>query len=104
MNLHWMLTRLTSHPLIQDSIPLRVLAIAQAFKETLDLTTVGAALSSGIVAAGGEPSVLGASDGGDGLLQALQPRLQRLRRHDVCGPFGERIEAEVGWLNPTTAV
>ena len=83
---------------------MRVLAVAQAFKETLDLATVAQALSAGIKAAGAKASVMSASDGGDGLLQALGPALQRSTRHVVCGPLGEKIQADVGWLDPVTAV
>ncbi|MBI4499541.1 MAG: glycerate kinase [Gemmatimonadetes bacterium] len=83
---------------------MHVLAVAQALKETLDGTTVAAALESGIVAAGAEPVVMLGSDGGDGLLEALRPLLQRHTRHTATGPLGERVAIEVGWLNAETAV
>jgi glycerate kinase len=78
--------------------------VAQVFKETLDLGTVAAALERGILAAGFEPLVLGASDGGDGLLDALSPEIRRTTRHVVAGPLGASVEVSAGWLDPETAV
>ena len=81
-----------------------VLIIAQAFKETLNAPVVGAACAEGVRAAGGEPIVICASDGGDGLLEALEPVLHRATRHNVTDPVGRQVEAAVGWLDERVAV
>ena len=83
---------------------MRVLAVAQAFKETLSAREVAAALSSGIRAGGGEPTVLVGSDGGDGLGEALTPRFIRQTRHNVSGPLSERVAVDVGWIDHKSAV
>lgn len=81
-----------------------VVGVAQAFKETLDLGTVAAALEHGILAAGYEPIILRASDGGDGLLDALSPEFTRTTSHVVAGPLGTPVDASAGWLDGETAV
>ena len=83
---------------------MRVLAVAQAFKETLDGRSVAAALAAGITAAGAAPAVILGSDGGDGLIDALRPVFERSTQHTAHGPLGERVTAEVGWLDARTAV
>lgn len=82
----------------------RVLAVAQAFKGTLDLPAVAAALTRGIEIAGAVPRLLLGSDGGDGLLDALERRLVRRTRHPTRDPLLRSIDAEIGWLDGTTAV
>src|SRR6266571_7840968 len=83
----------------------RVLAVAQAFKETHPVPEVVRSLESGIRAAGGKPVVLRGSDGGDGLLDALAPLLTRRSRHAVTGPLApSTVEVEVGWLDAGAAV
>ncbi|MBI4421827.1 MAG: glycerate kinase [Gemmatimonadetes bacterium] len=81
-----------------------VLAVAQAFKESHSLEGVAQALQSGIRAAGADPIVLRGSDGGDGLLDALAPSLQRHTSHVVSGPLGAPVDARVGWFDAGTAV
>jgi glycerate kinase len=81
-----------------------VLVVAQAFKGTLPMAAVAAALAAGVRAAGGEPLVLGGSDGGDGLLDALGPRLAHRSSHATEDPLGRPISAQVGWLGSGTAV
>lgn len=81
-----------------------VVVVAQAFKETLPMAEVAAALAAGARAAGGQPLVLGGSDGGDGLLDALGPRLARRTSHSTEDPLGRPISAEIGWLDGETAV
>lgn len=80
------------------------MVVAQAFKGTLPMTQVAAALAAGVRAAGGEPVVLGGSDGGDGLLDALGPRLARRTSHPTEDPLRRPISAEIGWLDRETAV
>jgi glycerate kinase len=81
-----------------------VVAVAQAFKETLPLGVVASALGGGIRSAGAEPGVFLASDGGDGLMDALEERFARRTAHRVTGPLGQRLQVEVGWLESKTAV
>src|SRR5262245_25580126 len=83
---------------------LQVLAVAQAFKGSLSVPEVALAMEQGIGAAGVSPRVLRASDGGDGLLDALGPSLSAWTYHGVTGPLGEPLEAPVGWLDAETAV
>lgn len=83
---------------------IRVLGVAQAFKETFSGDAVARALESGIRAAGAEPAVLRASDGGDGLLEALAPALARSTAHRVVGPLLEPLEVQAGWLDAASAV
>lgn len=82
----------------------RVLGIAQGFKGTLSVSEVALALERGIAKAGATPEVLRASDGGDGLLDALGADLLRVTTHRVTGPLGEPVDAAAGWLDDATAV
>lgn len=82
----------------------RVLAVAQAFKGSLTARSVADAYADGIRAAGAEPDILLASDGGDGLLDALEARLLAVTEHEVHGPLGGRVTAPVGWLDNHSAV
>jgi glycerate kinase len=79
-----------------------VVCVSQAFKETLRLGEVGTALAAGVAAAGAVPRMVAGSDGGDGFLDALAP--SRRTSHAVTGPLGEAVLAEIGWLDPETAV
>lgn len=81
-----------------------ILGLAQGFKGTLRVGEVARALEQGIRAAGAEPVVLRASDGGDGLLEALADSFTRHTSHTVTGPLGAAIDASVGWLDNYTAV
>lgn len=93
--------------LTQDDVTdrnLRVIAVAQAFKGTLSVGLVADALEQAIRAAGAEPVVLRASDGGDGLLDAMGSSLMRRTTHVVAGPLGAQVETPAGWLDSTTAV
>ena len=44
------------------------------------------------------------SDGGDGLLDALQGHLARRSQVVAAGPFGVPVAGEVGWLDDITAI
>lgn len=81
-----------------------VLVVAQAFKGTLTAGEVGRALGRGLARAGLEPDVMEASDGGDGLLEALQPEIVRRSSHTVPDPLGRPVGVEVGWLGENTAL
>jgi glycerate 2-kinase len=76
--------------------------VAQPFKGTMDAHEVAQALARGVEAAGCRARIVKASDGGDGLLDALAPR--RRTTHHVTGPLGERVPADLGWLDGRTAV
>lgn len=78
-----------------------VVVVGQAFKETLGVHQVAEALAAGVRAAGAVPRVVLGSDGGDGLLDALEARRTT---HRVTGPLGRPVTAEVGWLADGTAV
>jgi len=83
---------------------LSILGIAQAFKGTLDAEVVAGSLRRAIAAAGHSADVVLGSDGGDGLLAAVDHLLDHRTIHAVSGPFGGPVDAEVGWLDGSTAV
>jgi glycerate kinase len=82
----------------------KAIVVAQAFKETLSPSEVAAAVAAGAREAGVEPEVMIASDGGDGLLAALEPRSTGRTRHRVTGPLGEPVEVEALWLGGDTGL
>ena len=82
----------------------RVLVVAQAFKESLSLGAVAHAVATGVRDAGAEPDILLGSDGGDGLLDALAPRLSHRETLIAMGPLGSPVDVDVGWLGSKTAV
>lgn len=81
-----------------------VIAVAQSFKGSLGAAEVARVYREAIRGAGALPRVLMASDGGDGLLEALGGQLVRRTVHRVTGPLGTVAEAPIGWLDDTTAV
>lgn len=83
---------------------MRVLVVAQAFKESLGVDAVATALARGVREAGGEPEVLRASDGGDGLLDALGPLMTRWSTCQAEDPLGRPLTVRAGWLDDATAV
>ena len=82
----------------------RVVVVAQAFKETLTPDEVARALEVAVRGAGLDPVVVCGSDGGDGLLDALQGLLCRRTDHAASDPLGRPIRVQVGWLDGETAV
>jgi len=83
-----------------------VLIAPAAFKGTLGPRQVADALAAGVRRALPEASVLQCpiSDGGDGLLDAVLPP-GMLREHlQVTGPLGDPASAELGWVDPETAI
>ena len=83
----------------------KVAAVAQAFKEAFEATEVAAVYDAAIRAAGGEPHVVVASDGGDGFLDALTPVIGRWTSHSACDPLLRPLSGvRVGWLDATSAV
>jgi glycerate kinase len=81
-----------------------VLGVAQGFKGTLNAVDVASALRRGITRAGATATVTVASDGGDGLLAALDPHAVRRTGHRVSDPLGRPVEAHALWLDDRTAV
>lgn len=81
-----------------------VLVVSQAFKGTLGASEVAAALESGVIAAGAEPSVVLGSDGGDGLLESLSGSISKTSSHNVTGALGAGVNATVGWLEGNVAI
>lgn len=83
---------------------LPVVIVAQAFKESLSVIEVSDALAAAARAAGCEPRAVLASDGGDGLLDALGPRVARWATYEAPDPLLRPVAARVGWLDADTAV
>jgi glycerate kinase len=82
----------------------RVVVLAQPFKESLSSPQVAAALETAVRAVGGDPVVLRGSDGGDGLLDALEFCSVRHTSYQVADPLLRPVTVQVGWLDERTAV
>ncbi len=65
----------------------RVLIVAQAFKGTLSAGRVADALAAAVRLAGAVPETILGSDGGDGLLEALAPLLERQSEREDRDPL-----------------
>src|SRR5262245_41866808 len=88
-------------------MPPVVLVAPAAFKGTLGPRQVAAAIASGVHRAFPEATVLECpvADGGNGLLDVVLPPAGALReRVEVTGPIGERVSAEIGWIDSETAI
>lgn len=83
-------------------MPHHVTIVAQSLKGSFASPAVADALRRGVEGLGVRVTVLLASDGGDGLLEAL-PLVRRIA-YPSSDPLLRPIEAEVGWLDDTTAV
>lgn len=81
-----------------------VLFVAQAFKGSFAAETVGRAFGAAARSAGVTSDVILASDGGDGLLEALSERLTGTTTHRVSGMTGSPVSVPVGWLDRVTAL
>jgi len=83
-----------------------VLIAPAAFKGTLGPRQVADALAAGVRRALPEASVLQCpvSDGGDGLLDAVLPPGMLREQLQVTGPLGDPVSAELGWVDPETAI
>lgn len=80
------------------------LIVAQAFKGTLGVTEVAAALRDGVRDARWRPDVILGSDGGDGLLDALSASMTRWTAYEAVGPIIYGVRPRVGWLSHEVAV
>lgn len=87
-------------------MPPIVLLAPAAFKGSLGPREVADALARGVRRAIPDARVLACpiADGGDGLLDAVLPRGSLRERLDVTGPLGSRVSAELGWVDPETAI
>jgi glycerate kinase len=90
-------------------MPLVVLVAPAAFKGTLGPRQVASAIASGVRRAFPEATVLECpvADGGNGLLDVVlpPPPAGALReRVEVTGPIGDRVSAEIGWIDSETAI
>src|SRR5438094_7884582 len=83
-----------------------VLVAPAAFKGTHGPRQVAEALSTGIRRALPEASLLQCpiSDGGDGLLDAVLGPGSLREKVAVTGPLGDPVSAELGWVDPETAI
>lgn len=83
-----------------------VLVAPAAFKGTFGPREVADALAAGVRRAIPEARVLACpvSDGGDGLLDAVLPPGSLRERVTVTGPLGAPVAAELGWLDPESAL
>ena len=77
-----------------------------AFKGTFGPRAVADALAAGVHAVIPDAVVLycPVSDGGDGLLDVVLAPGALRERVRVTGPLGRPVEAELGWLDPATAI
>lgn len=83
-----------------------VLVAPSAFKGTFGPRAVAEAFASGVHRAAPDARVLTClvADGGDGLLDAVLPPGALRERVSVTGPLGSPVNAELGWVDPETAV
>src|SRR5437867_6995563 len=83
-----------------------VLIAPAAFKGTLGPRQVADAMAVGARRALPDASVLQCpvSDGGDGLLDSVLAPGALRERLTVTGPLGEPVSAELGWVDPETAI
>ncbi|MBI1967846.1 MAG: glycerate kinase [Gemmatimonadetes bacterium] len=87
-------------------MPPVVLVAPAAFKGTFSPREVADALADGVRRAIPAATVLACpvADGGDGLLDAVLPPESLREKVRVTGPLGAPVEAELGWIDPETAL
>src|SRR5918996_411756 len=85
---------------------MRILVAPGAFKETMGPREVADAMAAGARRACPDAGVLACpvADGGDGLLDAVLPAGSLRERVRVTGPLGQPVNAELGWIDPETAI
>ena len=81
-----------------------VVGVAQAFKETFGVDDVARTFERAIERAGAHPHVIRASDGGDGLLDALAPIVTRWTTHAARDPLLRPITVRVGWMDDAAVI
>ncbi len=80
---------------------MKIVIAPDSFKESLDAAAVAAAIAAGWRAVWPQAELLclPMADGGEGTLDAvLAARAGERRSCQVCGPLGEPVQAEWGWL------
>ena len=87
-------------------MPVVVLVAPAAFKGTLGPRQVAEAIASGVRRALPEATVLECpvADGGNGVLDVVLPAGALRERLEVTGPTGDRVSAELGWIDGETAI
>jgi glycerate kinase len=87
-------------------MPPFVLVAPAAFKGTLGPRQVAEALAAGVRRAAPHATVLECpiADGGNGLLDVVLPSGALRERLEVTGPIGDRVTAELGWIDGETAI
>ena len=87
-------------------MPPVILVAPAAFKGTLGPRQVAAALAAGVrrAAPGAEVLECPVADGGNGLLDVVLPAGTLRERLEVTGPIGDRVSAELGWIDGETAI
>lgn len=87
-------------------MPTTILVAPAAYKGSLGPRAVAEAIARGARRACPQASVLECpvADGGDGLLDAVLEAGSLRERVRVTGPLGDPVEAELGWIDPETAI
>ena len=87
-------------------MPPVILVAPAAFKGTLGPRQVAEALATGVRRAAPGATVLECpvADGGNGLLDVVLPTGSLRERLEVTGPIGDRVSAELGWIDGETAI
>ena len=87
-------------------MPPVVLVAPAAFKGTLGPRQVAEAIAAGVRRAAPGATVLECpvADGGNGLLDVVLPVGTLRERLEVTGPIGDRVSAELGWIDAETAI
>ncbi|MGH7699774.1 MAG: glycerate kinase, partial [Gemmatimonadales bacterium] len=85
---------------------MKILVAPAAFKETLSPRQAADALAAGVRRALPEAQILACpvADGGDGLLDVVLAPDALRETVRVTDPLGEPVVAELGWLDPQTAI
>jgi len=89
-----------------DRLSKLILVAPAAFKGSFSPRAVADAIAVGVRRAMPEATVLlcPIADGGDGLLDAVLPSGSLRERVEVSGPLGMPVAAELGWIDPETAI
>src|SRR5687768_6180569 len=87
-------------------MPPVILIAPAAFKGTLGPRQVSEAIAAGVRRAIPTATVLECpvADGGNGLLDVVLPAGALRERLEVTGPIGDRVSAELGWIDGETAI
>lgn len=90
----------------EDRLGKLILVAPAAFKGSFSPRAVADAIADGVRRAAPEATVLlcPVADGGDGLLDAVLPPGSLRERVQVSGPLGTPVSAELGWIDPETAI